>query len=691
VKGERIVQKISVSARLVVGLLMVSGFVAACTPSLTPPLGNPTNGAAPTTAPVAATVATPVAGAPAATAAPATNPTAAAASAMTEVGTPRNETLIVQTFDGKTDNPANMNPLSGSYAIWRGFRELGWGYLWEMDTATGQSYPELAADMPKLLDQDHTQFEVPLKHGIYWSDGVEFTADDVIYTLDTYMAGKTNLTYFGVPVIDNYVKSYKKIDNYTLEIDTTHPAYDFVTTLGVYTWGSAFNIVPKHVFEKETDLAAFKNTNPVTLGAYTIKSFDPNGQWHLWQRRDDWQRSSTAALGQPAAKYVFYKNFGDEQTRTLAFIKNEYDVDTFMSPDSIAAAQKQNARVATFNKVLPFHDMGDACSYGIIMNQQKAPLDNPNVRWALALSLDLQNVGINSMNGQFRASTDQMPDTQITRPAYFDPLQQWLKDLKLSDGYQPYNPNFGADMVKKLGDMGMDASALPQGDAITQNFGLGWWKADPAEAQKLMASAGYTRGADGFYAGPDGKTWQVELVIPSDWNKVMQRVGFSIADAWTKAGFKVNARQVDNGEFTNVQNTNSLLTTMVNWSTSCVFNTNYMNNWRTIQAEYLKPADSTEPISGNTPRITDQKVFDLIKSASSMDQSSPEFTDTGRQVIQQEIQNMEYINMMNIPTTIPTNSTYWTNFPKADNPYAVPYTWWSSFKKILVNIKPSAQ
>jgi peptide/nickel transport system substrate-binding protein len=686
VKGECIVSKTVGSARLLVGLLLVSGFVAACTPSPTPPL--PTSGA-PTPTLAVATAKPSGGAAPAPTTAPAANPTGATASAMTEVGTPRNETLIVQTFDGKTDNPANMNPLLSSYSIWRGFRELGWGYLWEMDTATGKSYPELAADLPKVLDQDHTQFEVSLKPGIYWSDGVELTADDVIYTLDTYMAGKGKLTYFGVPVIGNYVKSYKKIDNYKLEIDTTHPAYDFVTTLGVYTWGSAFNIVPKHVFEKQTDLAAFMNTNPVTLGAYTIKSFDPNGQWHLWERRDDWQRSATGALGQPVAKYVFYKNFGDEQTRTLAFIKNEYDVDTFMSPDSIAAAQKQNAKIATFNKTLPYHDMGDACSYGIVLNQQKAPLDNPNVRWALALSLDLQSVGINSMNGQFRASAAPMPDTQITRPAYFEPMQQWLKDLKLSDGYQPYNPNFGNDMVKKLGDMGMDASALPKGEAVTQNFGLGWWKADPAEASKLMASAGYAKGSDGFYSGPDG-TWQVELVIPSDWNKVMQRVGFSIADAWTKAGFKVNARQVDNGEFTRVQNTNSLLTTMVNWSSSCVFNTNYMNNWRTIQAENLKAPDSTDAITGNTPRITDQKVFDLITRASSLDQSSSEFTETGRQIVQQMIQNMEYINMMNIPTTIPTNGTYWTNFPKADNAYAVPYTWWSSFKKILVNIKPAA-
>lgn len=631
-------------------------------------------------------------GAPAA--APASGGEAAAPAsetAMTEVDTPRNETLIVQTFDGKTNAPDNMNPLSGGYAIWRGFRELAWGYLWEMDTASGQSYPELAAEPPKVLNDEYTQFEVVLKQGVYWSDGVEFTADDVLYTLDTYFANKDKLTYFGVPVITNYVKSYEKIDDYTLRIETVKSAYDFATTLGVYTWGSAFNIVPKHIFEQQADLAAFKNEYPVTLGAYTLKSYDPNGQWHLWERREDWQRSATADLGEPAARYVFYKNFGDEQTRTLAFIKNEYDVDTFMSPDSIQAAQAQNQKVHTFAATLPYHDMGDACSYGILINNQRAPLDQPEVRWALALSLDLASVGINSMSGQFRASALPMPDTQITRPAFFSPLQEWLNNLTLADGYRPYNANFGADMVTKLTEMGMDASSLPTGDAVTANFGLGWWKADPAEAEKLLNLVGITKGADGFYTLPDGSPWTLELVIPSEWNKVMQRVGFSIADSWTKAGFQVNARQVDNGEFNTVQDTNSLLQTMVNWSTSCVFNTNFVNNWRSFTAENLKPADSSEPIVGNRARIDNPVVFDKIAEAAAMDMSQPEFLAAGQEIIQEMIQNMYYINMMNIPTTIPTNETYWTNFPKQENAYAVPYTWWSSFKKILAGIQPAGE
>ena len=43
------------------------------------------------------------------------------------------------------------------------------------------------------------------------------------------------------------------------------------------------------------------------------------------------------------------------------------------------------------------------------------------------------------------------------------------------------------------------------------------------------------------------------------------------------------------------------------------------------------------------------------------------------------------------PTTIPTNSTYWKNWPKQDNFYAAPYTWWSSFKKTIINVEATGK
>jgi peptide/nickel transport system substrate-binding protein len=615
--------------------------------------------------------------------------TASYAQQMTDVGTPRAETLIVQTFDGKAANPDAHNPFN-QYAIWRGFRELGWSFLWETDTATGESYPELAAGPAEVLNDEHTKFRIKIRPGVYWSDGVEFTVDDLIYTLDIIFKYRDKWSFIGAT--PTYVKegSWTKVDGYTMELETVNPAYDIQTVLGVYTWGSLFTPVPKHIFEPlGDDVVAFKNTDPVVLGPYTIKEFDPNGFWQLWELREDWERSGWGNLGEPKAKYVLYKDFGAEETRTLAFVQNQYDVDTFMSPDSIQAAKARNPNIQTFSPTLPYHDMSDACSYAIYFNQLKAPFDLPEVRWALALTVDLQTVGLSAVSGQFKAAALPLADTEITGPIFYEPLNSFLADLTLSDGYKPFNSNFGTELVEKLKAQGVPADQLPAADAITAGYGVGWWKYDPAEADKLLASVGMTKGADGFYTKPDGTPWTFEFVIPADWNKVMQRVGFSIADSWRKAGFNVTARQVDNGEFNTVQNTNARLDLMVNWSNSCVYNANWINNWRAFNANNVKPVDSTEPLTGNYPRITDPAIFDLVAKSAAMEIGSEPFVENGREVMKMLVDDMQVLNLMNIPTTIPTNNTYWTNFPKADNFYAAPYTWWSSFKKTLINIEPT--
>jgi len=151
---------------------------------------------------------------------------------MTDVGTPRSETLIVQTFDGKVATPDAQNPFI-SYAIWRGFRELGWSSLWEMDTASGQSYPELADGMPEVLNAEHTKFRIKIRPGVFWSDGVEFTTADMAYTLDTAFKYREKLTR--VSGYTSIVKSWTVIDPYTMEVETSEPSYSFETSMGVYT------------------------------------------------------------------------------------------------------------------------------------------------------------------------------------------------------------------------------------------------------------------------------------------------------------------------------------------------------------------------------------------------------------------------------------------------------------------------
>ena len=59
--------------------------------------------------------------------------------------------------------------------------------------------------------------------------------------------------------------------------------------------------MPKHVFEGKDPLK-FDFNPPVSLGAYTLHSYDPNGQWFTWQKRDDWQRTTLARFGEPGPK-----------------------------------------------------------------------------------------------------------------------------------------------------------------------------------------------------------------------------------------------------------------------------------------------------------------------------------------------------------------------------------------------------
>jgi len=605
---------------------------------------------------------------------------------MTEVGTPRNETLIFQTFDRQTANPNAMNPLM-SYAVWRGFRELGWGYLWETDTGTGLSYPELATDLVEVLNDDYTHFRFSLREGVYWSDGEELNADDVIYTLDTMFAGVGTLTSGNVNRISNYVKSYEKIDDYTVEVHTNNPAYDFMTVMGVYTWSSSFIIVPEHIFGEMTieEVAKFNNENTVVLGPYTVSDYDPNGFWQLWELREDWERSAWAELDEDGymPQYVLYKDFGPEETRSLSFVQNAYDVDTFMSPDSIKAAQARNDAITTFAPTMPYHNMDDACAYGVMMNLQAAPFDMVEVRWALALSLDLQSVGINALNGEFIASPLPMVDTQILRPLYFEPLIPWLEEFELADGYKPFDPEFTNKLADTLSSIG--AENIPES---TSDFGIGWWKHDIEQAGKLLESVGFTMNDNGNWNLPSGEEWVLELAIPGDWNKVMQRVGFSIADSWRQAGINVNTRQVDSAEFGVVGTVNAERQAFLNWE-NCVFNPNWLNDWHDVEEQYILPGDSTDPRSGNELQWRNETAFELIEEAEQLPHDSERYFEIGREVLAEAVKDMAYINIMNIPTTIPTNSYYWTGFPKFEDYYAVPYSWWSSAKEMVAAVEPT--
>jgi peptide/nickel transport system substrate-binding protein len=612
-------------------------------------------------------------------------PLLAAAEAMTEFGTPRNETLIVQSFDSRSSAPDTFNWYLDR-DLWHGARMLCYSYLWETDTSNGAIVNELAAEAPILLDNSYTNFRIKLRPGIYWSDGVEFTADDVMYTCE--MTRKNIDKLPNARLLNMAWKSIAKVDKYTVDVVLNNKDYYFAQNWGVWTWGpSMLCPLPKHLYEKQADISQFKDSQPLALGAYTLYKFDPNGSWHIWKLRDDWQRSSWRVYNKtPKVKYIVYMNAGPEDKQTLAFMQNKLDAATFMSWDNIKAVQKRNKDVKTFADKFPYFWNDDACAFSLTFNQQKAPFNDKDIRWGLALVTDVKAATIASLGGAFRVSAVPMVAQSWMKTRFFDPLMPWLQDFALDDGYKPFNRNFPEEMkaeLAKRGEKNLPAKGL-ETDTL---MGMGWWKYDPAEAEKLFLKAGMKRNADRKWCTPDGKVWKPVLAFPSDWHTILQRMGFSIADSWKKFGIDVVAKQVDNAEYGKIQNYNNMLDAYLGWpGGSYLTPVQFMQN---LRQKYLLPADSNTAAVANLLRWDNKDADRKIEAMLEIPSEKPEAIEAQREILKMMISDMADINISDIPTTIPENWHYWKNWPTANNYYATPLTWWSCFKVVVMNLEPT--
>ncbi len=99
--------------------------------------------------------------------------------------------------------------------------------------------------------------------------------------------------------------------------------------------------MPKHVFEKADDPVAFQFNPPVSLGAYVLKDYDKAGGWFLWQRREDWQKTSVAKFGMPGPKYALYVDPGlTSDQRVIAQINHNLDVIHDIAPEGMITLAK---------------------------------------------------------------------------------------------------------------------------------------------------------------------------------------------------------------------------------------------------------------------------------------------------------------------------------------------------------------
>ncbi|HEX6035380.1 MAG TPA: ABC transporter substrate-binding protein [Anaerolineales bacterium] len=588
---------------------------------------------------------------------------------------PRRETLIVRQLTGRVGTPDNMNLWVGWKWQDRGLQNLADEPLWSVDFATGEIIPGLAEGDP-TYNADFTQLTIPLRQGVTWNDGEPFTAEDVVFTVETLQKydGFNAHTFF----VDN-VASVTAVDENTVEFELTQPNSRFHTTF-LDRWGCT-RIMPKHIFEKEADPVTFTFNPYVGCGPYKLHSFDPQGGWTAWEKREDWDKSPTGMMyGEPKPKFIIIQAFENEGAQILAQLNHELDV-TELSADGLKALLAQSATSRAYQPTFPFVVNNDPAITGIVFNTARAPFDNLDVRWALLLAIEIVEYTSIAVDSSGTLSPVHIPHLGPYPELYIRPMQDWLKEFTIDVGdgetFAPYDP----EAPKRVADFARTRGYVFPDDQEFQEkaFGVGWYKYAPDIAEKLLVKNGFSKNEDGQWLLPDGSPWKITYMTGTVLSNHDARNAVAAVQQWKKFGIDAE-----------VLNTESLadLTAVGDFDVETVWPGREPwgagpDLYRTLDdwnSAYIKPVGERNQASYDS-RWSSPEMDDIIKR---LRETDPFDTDQviaiGIEGLKEAVRNMPAIPTYGYIGFVGWDEHFWTNWPGSENAYCQPYTHWPNFK-----------
>ncbi len=605
--------------------------------------------------------------------------------AQLPAGIPREETLIADQLSGRVGTPGNFNLWAGWRWQDRGIQQLLLEPLWTVDYATGEIIPGLASGMPEY-NEDFTQMTIRLRQGVYWSDGVPLTADDVVYTIDLHVRN-AELPYHG-PMAE-FVEKVEKIDDYTVSVHLKRANSRFHSHF-LDRWG-CLRIMPKHVFEKVDNPITYEFNPPVGCGPYVLYDYDPAGFWTLWERREDWDRTPTGMLyGKPQPKYVIIQGFESEEARILAQLRHELDMAQH-TPEGLKVVLEKSDTVRAWRREWPWVVNIDPCITGIMFNNLVEPYNNREVRWALTLAIDIVEYMAIAFDSMAPVSPIHLPPVPAYKEAFFTPLEEWLKgftlDLGNGETFQPYDPEVPfkiAESAKKRG------YPVPEDPAMIRDlFGMGWWKYAPEVAEKLLKKNGFSRGEDGKWRLPDGSPWKIDIVADVNVASHPLRNATAAAEQWRKFGIEVTVSPTEaretmilKGEFAVCDQWPAAEP----WGAGVDLSRTF-DPWH---SRLLTPIGKSVALGpGGAARWCDPRLDQIIGEMEVTDPfTAVERTkQLGIEALKILIQEMPTIPTYGYCGAVAWDEYYWTNWPGAENPYTQPYQHWPNLKYMLPFLK----
>ncbi|AEF84069.1 oligopeptide ABC transporter, oligopeptide- binding protein [Treponema primitia ZAS-2] len=246
-----------------------------------------------------------------------------------------------------------------------------------------------------------------LRRGVTWSDGVPFTADDVIFTYGhiikaEYSNGREGLVYNGAPV------EFVKLDDYTVEFH--FPV--FVSNI-LELAGNEHFVMPKHIYDGDATLDNNpKNQHPVGTGPYKLTEYVA-GQHARFVANDSYFG------GKPKIPNLVLQFVSDLNAAKLALRRGEIHALVLANADA-DSFKGSNVTIHAYPE--------DRVGY-LIFNLLSPRVQDINLRKAVffALNREEMNIGAYLSAEYFTNAVSFLP---YSNPFYTDKLEKYDQNLQ---------------------------------------------------------------------------------------------------------------------------------------------------------------------------------------------------------------------------------------------------------------------
>ena len=553
--------------------------------------------------------------------------------------------------------------------------------FWYRDQETGERLFGVAATDP-VYNDDFTTMQVDLRDNITWSDGTKFSADDVVYTVET-IVGNDKLAWS--PDLNLWVETIEKLSD-TSVLFTLKKANPRFHSLFEARWNGVY-MMPKHIFETVDDLATFTFEKPVVLGSYVPSEFDPNGFWELYQIREDWADTPAGiTVGQAGPKYVLTIFYGDSTKKAIAMSRHELDVFFDADFEAFKSVIETTPSFRSWYKDFPWAYPNEVDSRHLSFNLDDPIYKIQDVRWALTLALDVVDMQTNYIGGVAKVTVIPVAPTSGLMKLYHTPLESWLTDFEIEvetgTMYKPYDPTIPEQIAAWATEQGYTVPGEPR-----DVFGTGWWKYAPEVAERLLTKNGFKKDAGGKWLAPDGKPWTIDLQSPPDENDAF-RMANAAKDQWSKFGINVNLQGLERSVWE--QNTAlgqyGISTPWNSWSLADG------DSWPQIQSlrpdRYAPIGTDSRTTGGHTSRINDERIGEFIAEMEKVAPDSEENIQLTQEFLKYWVEKAYFITQIGFKKFVTWDEMYWTGFPTSENPTYQPLYWFQGGKYTFQMITP---